>query len=65
LERYCKIAKVDLQIFNLSRYLIELALINYKMIQYSNSNIAASALYLSLKMTKNPNPWNEILMNHS
>ena len=31
LERYCKIAKVDSMIINLSRYLLELCLVNYKM----------------------------------
>jgi len=59
LERYCKVAKTEPLIFNLSKYLIELALVNYKMIQYSHSNLASSALYLSLKMTKNPSPWSE------
>ena len=59
LERYCKIAKADQMILNLSRYLLELCLVSYKMIKYSGSNIAASALYLSLKMTKDPVPWSE------
>jgi hypothetical protein len=54
LERYSKIAKIDSLIFNLSRYLIELALVNYKLLKYTQSNLAASALYLSLKMTKHP-----------
>ena len=52
LERYAKVLKADTLIFNLSRYLLELALVSYKMVRYSNSNLAASALYLSLKMTK-------------
>jgi cyclin B len=47
LERFSKVAKADSLIFNLSRYLVELSLVNYKMLKYSNSNIAASALYLS------------------
>lgn len=57
LERFCKVAKVEPLIFNLSRYLIELSLLNSKMLRFSNSNLAASALYLSLKMTRNPHPW--------
>lgn len=61
LERFCKIAKVDSLIFNLSRYLIELCLLHCKMLRFSNSNLAASALYLTLKMTRNPNPWNEMI----
>ena len=65
LERYAKVAKVDSMIFNLSRYLLELGLVNYKVLKYSNSNMAASALYLSLKMTKHPDPWSELLIKHS
>jgi cyclin B len=65
LERYSKVAKTDMVIFNLSRYLIELAIVNYKMLKYTNSNIASSALYLSLKMTKNQQPWSESLTKHT
>ena len=50
---------------NLSRYLIELSIVNYKMLKYTNSNLAASALYLSLKMTKNQVPWSEALTKHA
>jgi cyclin B len=35
------------------------------MLRFSNSNLAASALYLSLKMTRNSNPWTNTLMNHT
>jgi hypothetical protein len=65
LERYCKVAKTDPLIFNLSRYLIELSLVNYKMIKYTNSNLTCSAIYLALKMTKNPVPWSELLVKHT
>lgn len=65
LERLAKIAKVDPLIFNLSRYLLELSLVNYKMLRYTNSNVASSALYLALKMTKQPSPWSEQLAKHS
>jgi len=65
LERFGKIARAEALIFNLSRYLIELSLLNSKMLRFSNSNLAASALYLSMKMTRNPNPWNEVLAQHT
>lgn len=61
LERYSKVAKVDQLIFNLSRFLLELSFFNYKIARFSNSNIAASALYLSLKMTRTVLPWTDIL----
>ena len=65
LERYTKIQKADNLIVNLSRYLLELSLVSYKMIKYKPSNLAASAVYLSLKMTKQPNPWNDVIAKHS
>ena len=35
------------------------------MLRFSNSNLAASALYLSLKMTRHQNPWTELLVTHT
>lgn len=65
LERFAKVAKIDPLIFNLSRYLLELSLVNYKMLKYNQSNLASSALYLSLKMTKHPQPWSEAMVQHT
>ena len=65
LERFAKIAKADTLIFNLSRYLIELSLVNYKMLRFTNSNLAASALYLAMKMTKQQNPWTDQLVKYT
>jgi len=65
LERFSKILKADAVIFNLARYLMELGLVNYKTVRFAQSNLAASALYLSLKMTKNQNPWNDLIVKHS
>ena len=47
LERYNKVVSGDIIQFNLSRYLIELPLIEYRMLKYTPSNIAASAVYLA------------------
>jgi cyclin B len=47
LERFSKIVKADDPLFNLARYLIELPLIEYRMLKYSPSNLAASALFLA------------------
>jgi hypothetical protein len=54
LERYNKLVIADDIIINLSRYLIELPLIEYKMLKYQPSMIAASAVYLSMKILKRP-----------
>jgi cyclin B len=47
LERFSKIIYADTPLFNLARYLIELPLIEYRMLKYNPSNLAASALFLA------------------
>lgn len=60
LERYSRLAGFDDKLFNLSRYLIELALTEYKMIKYVPSNLASSAIYLVNKIHKREG-WPETL----
>jgi hypothetical protein len=50
LERFHKFGPLDLKQINLSRYLIELPLIEYRMLKYSPAMVAASALYLTNKI---------------
>jgi hypothetical protein len=52
LERYARVHGIDDRTCMLARYLIELALIEYKMIKYVPSNIACSAIYLACKIFK-------------
>lgn len=47
LERFTKVVNADAPLFNLSRYLIELPLIEYRMLKYCPSTVAASALFLA------------------
>ena len=49
----------------MARYLIELSLIEYSLLSYSPSNIAASALYLACKIFKKPECWNNLVANCS
>ena len=51
-ERYANILNYDEKMLMLGRYVLELALIEYKMIKYSQSLIACSALYLINKIQK-------------
>ena len=60
LERYSKLLNVSKKCYFLSRYLIELALIEYQMLKYSYRNIAASALYLACKVMR-ITPWNSLM----
>ena len=58
LERYQRIIAADRRMQCLARYLLELALIDYKFLKYSSSNLATSALYLSGKVLKK-SFWND------
>jgi hypothetical protein len=60
-ERYTKLASNEDQFVNLARYLIELPLIEYKMLRYTPSMIAAAAVYLTMKILKRDSPWNDHL----
>jgi hypothetical protein len=71
LERFGRVARVtqDSSTFLLSRYLIELTLIEYRMLKYCPSNIAGSALFLAQKIMNRQNSekssWNTDLIEQS
>lgn len=50
LQRFCKVAKAKKQLFHLAQYLIELTLIEQRMLVYQPSLIAASALNLAIRI---------------
>ncbi len=52
LERFSKIVAADGPVFNMSRYMLELTLQDYKMLKYTPSEIAASSLILAQKILK-------------
>ena len=60
LQRFNKLTEQGEQCYWLSRYLIELALVEYGMIKFSQKMIAAAALYLSCKIFKKP-AWSQLL----
>lgn len=53
LDRYANLLNYDEKTLNLGKYLLELSMIEYKMISYSQSLLACSAIYLINKMKKN------------
>lgn len=57
LERFIKVAKVEPILHHLSRYFLELSLVNYHMLKYKPSLLAAASLYLAMKMAKVQSPW--------
>lgn len=61
LERYSKLANSDDLIFNFSRFLIEMSLLDIKMYKYRPSLIACSSIVLARKIMQRPNPWSQTL----
>ena len=63
LERIFKLCpEADDKIFNLSRYLIELSLVEYRMLKHPPSMLASAALFLSMKILKKEHAkWTETL----
>lgn len=65
LDRYCKLCEVADKGFFLAKYILELCLVDYKMLKYEPNILAASGLYLSNKILKKNISWNEILEKNS
>lgn len=60
LRRYARCARIQMPLLTLARYILELALMNYKTVTLSDSKQAAAALYLAFKMVKH-DEWNDKL----
>jgi cyclin B len=58
LQMFCKICETSEQHMAFARYFVELALVDYKMLKYSNSMKAAAALYLMHKFKEIKPEWN-------
>lgn len=63
LERIYKLCpEADERVFNLSRYLVELSLVEYRMLKHHPSMLASAALFLSMKILKKEySQWTEKL----
>jgi len=64
LERYSMVARLDEKMHNMAKYLLELALVEYKMIKYTPSNIACSAIYLVNKISKKEG-WSGVMIKQA
>ena len=51
LRRFSKAARSDMTVHTLCKYLIELSLLEYQMLQYLPSLVAATSVFLARKMT--------------
>ncbi|XP_018916956.1 G2/mitotic-specific cyclin-B3 isoform X2 [Bemisia tabaci] len=52
LRRYSRCAKVQMPLLTLARYILELSLMQYSCIMFSESKLGAAALFLALQMKK-------------
>ena len=67
LDRYCRVMNIEYESkqYFVCRYLLELTLLDVKYLQYSASNIACSAIYLSQKLFHQEECWNESITSHA
>jgi len=65
LRRFSKAARSDWKAHTLSKYLIEIPLLDLKMLKYPPSLIAGSAVFLARKMLQTLPAWNPTLEHYS
>ena len=66
LERFAQVCETPTQLWYLAQYLIELPLIEQRMLSYTPSNLAASALYLARKIIlRKEGHWTPELQQHT
>eukprot|EP01125_Pyxidicula_operculata_P011290 TRINITY_DN3696_c0_g1_i2.p1 TRINITY_DN3696_c0_g1~~TRINITY_DN3696_c0_g1_i2.p1 ORF type:complete len:343 (-),score=92.45 TRINITY_DN3696_c0_g1_i2:193-1221(-) len=65
LRRYSKAANSDYTMHTLCKYLIELALLDVKLLKYVPSEIAAASVYIARKMTSKTPVWTSTLTHYS
>ncbi len=57
IERFIKLSQDSEAIFFLSQYMLELALVEYKMVKYRPSMVASGAIYLAHKIMGKSDAW--------
>ncbi|XP_065836913.1 G2/mitotic-specific cyclin-B-like [Oscarella lobularis] len=65
LRRNSKAGQVDAEIHTVAKFLLELSLPDYSMLAFKPSQIAASALYISLIVNNSTIGWNPTLIHYS
>lgn len=65
LERFGKLAGLNQKCFSLSFYFLELSMIEHSMSSYKPSHLASSAIFISKKITQQPNPWSPLMVEQT
>lgn len=63
-ERYSRVVKLEPKFSTFTRYMLELCLLDYKMLKYTPSQLACAATYLANKLCTRPE-MNEVLLKHA
>ncbi|XP_013110428.2 G2/mitotic-specific cyclin-B3 [Stomoxys calcitrans] len=61
LRRYARCAKVQMPTLTLARYILELSLMDYDCITFSDSKMACAALFMALRLHGDVQPWSSTL----
>lgn len=65
LRRYARCAKVSMPTLTLARYILELSLMDYATIHFSDSKLACAALFMALRLDGDKKPWTLTLEYYS
>uniref|UniRef100_A0A1B0C5Y7 Uncharacterized protein n=1 Tax=Glossina palpalis gambiensis TaxID=67801 RepID=A0A1B0C5Y7_9MUSC len=65
LRRYARCAKIAMPTLTLARYILELSLMDYDTIAFSDSKMAAAALFIALRLVGEEEAWNATLEYYS
>jgi len=65
LERFSRLAEASTRTETLAQYLLELSLVEYKMLKYRGSLVAAAALYLACKLEQRECLWTSVLVEQT
>jgi len=65
LRRYSKAAASDYTIHTLCKYLIELTILDLKLLKYTPSSLAAGSVYIARKMTNKDELWTPTLAHYT
>eukprot|EP01017_Pseudomicrothorax_dubius_P025144 TRINITY_DN2682_c0_g5_i1.p1 TRINITY_DN2682_c0_g5~~TRINITY_DN2682_c0_g5_i1.p1 ORF type:complete len:399 (+),score=120.75 TRINITY_DN2682_c0_g5_i1:209-1405(+) len=64
LDRYSRISRLDSKFFFFTRYMLELCLLDYRMLRYTPSQLACAAVFLANKLCSK-NESNEVLLRNA
>ncbi|XP_053947292.1 G2/mitotic-specific cyclin-B3 [Anastrepha ludens] len=59
LRRYARCGKVPMQTLTLARYILEMSLMDYAVIQFSDSKMACATLFMALRLHGDKKPWTQ------